>query len=81
MKTTITFEMDADNLGHATDEHLAQIWHIGQANPAAFGDIDACTLVESVGLEIVRRWLAATPPALCMHQPRHILLVRQTGRA
>ena len=31
---TISFEVDSDRLGSYADEHLAQLWHIGQANPA-----------------------------------------------
>lgn len=38
MKTTITFEVDGDELECHTDEYLAQLWHIAQANPAPFGD-------------------------------------------
>lgn len=72
MKTTITFEVDTDNVAHYTDEHIAQLWHIGQANPATLGDVQACTLVESLSREIVCRWLANTPPALWTHQGRHI---------
>lgn len=72
MKTTITFEIDDDNLAHFTDEHIAQLWHISEANPAKFGDVQACTLAESLSREIVCRWLAKTPPALWTHQARHV---------
>ncbi len=70
--TTITFTIDADNLRTYTDEYIAQLWHISQANPAPYGDADACEFAEHVGREIVRRWLAETPPTLWTHQGRHI---------
>lgn len=69
--TSITFHVDADNLSRFTDEHIAQLWHIAQANPAPFGDAQACDFAEQVGREIVRRWLATTPPELWNHQGRH----------
>ncbi len=72
MKTTITFEVDGDELERHTDEYLAQLWHIAQANPAPFGDRQACGLAEQVGREIIRRFLVATPPQLWNHQGRHV---------
>lgn len=69
--TSITFQIDADKLPHINDSYLAQLWHIAQANPAEFGDVTACDIAERVGREIVRRWLAATPPELWHHQGRH----------
>lgn len=72
MKTTITFEVDANNLGSFNDTYLSQLWHVAQANPAPFGDPDACNLAERVGREIIRRWLEATPPELWAHQGRHL---------
>lgn len=69
--TYITFQIDADKLPHYTDAYLAQLWHIAQANPAPFGDAQACEFAEQVGREIVRRWLATTPPELWHHQGRH----------
>ncbi|MPS93171.1 hypothetical protein [Comamonas sp.] len=61
--SSITFQIDADKLPGINDSYLAQLWHIAQANPAEFA--------ERVGREIVRRWLAATPPELWHHQGRH----------
>lgn len=69
--TSITFQIDADKLPGINDSYLAQLWHIAQANPAEFGDVMACDFAERVGREIVRRWLAATPPELWRHQGRH----------
>ena len=70
--TTITFEVDSDNLAQLEDTYLAQLWHIGQANPAPFGDPAACNLAERLGREIIRRWLAQTGPELWTHQGRHV---------
>lgn len=81
MKTTITFEVDTDRLSSFNDEYIAQLWHVSQANPAPFGDADACEFAEYVGREIVRRWLAATPPQLWTHQGRHITAQQPAGRA
>lgn len=69
--TTITFQVEAEKLPHFTDSYVAQLWHIAQANPAPFGDAQACAFAEQVGREIVRRWLANTPPELWHHQGRH----------
>ena len=79
--TTITFTVDANDLSRYTDEHIAQLWHIAQANPAPYGDADACDFAEHVGREIVRRWLATTPPELWTHQGRHIAPPAAIGRA
>lgn len=70
MLHNITFQIDTDAscLGNFTDEWLASLWHIGQANPAPFGDRDAGLLVKAVGDEIVRRWLARNPATLYNHQ-------------
>ena len=80
MKTAITFEVDADSLARQSDEHLAQLWHIGQANPAPFGDATACEFAEHVGREIIKRWLAGVAPALCSHQSRHVAQEVPEGR-
>lgn len=72
MKTTIAFDVDTENLPHITDEYLAQLWHVSQANTAPYGDRTACEFAEHVAREIVRRWVSAQPPALWHHQGRHI---------
>ena len=69
---TIAFEVDSDRLGSYTDEHLAQLWHIGHANPAPFGDAAACNFAELVGREVIRRWLVQVGPALWTHQASHV---------
>lgn len=79
MKTAITFTVDTANLQSYTDQHLVQLWHISQANPAAFGDRDACEFTEHVAREIIRRFLALTAPDLWTHQGRHVAAAR-SGR-
>jgi len=81
MNTTITFEVDSENLQSYTDQYLAALWHIGQANPAPFGDRDACRFAEDVGREIIRRFLANTGPELWHHQGRHVEAVPKTYAA
>lgn len=71
MKTAITFSIDTAKLDGYTDQHIAQLWHIAQANPAPITDRDAGELAESIGREIIKRWLQALPPELWAHQGRH----------
>ncbi len=71
MKTTVTFEIDTGSLNNATDAYLAQLWHLAQANPAPISDRDAGELAETIGREIIRRWLKATGPELHAHQGHH----------
>ena len=70
--TIITFEVDTARLASCSDEYLAQLWYVGQANPAPFGDPQACAFAESVGREIIRRWVCAANPALWSHQACHM---------
>ncbi|BDI07133.1 hypothetical protein [Sphaerotilus microaerophilus] len=65
----VTFDIDPAGLASFTDSHLAALWHIGQANPAAHGDREAGELAGAVGFEIIRRWLSDTAPELHAHQP------------
>ncbi|RYF02353.1 MAG: hypothetical protein EOO32_00075 [Comamonadaceae bacterium] len=74
--TTITFKVHHDRLQGYTDEHLASLWHIAQANPAPYGDRDACDFAEQVGREIIRRFVAQTGPELWNHQGRHATRVQ-----
>jgi hypothetical protein len=71
MKATIAFNIDTDSLQGYNDDHLAQLWHIGQANPAPIQDRAAGELAEKIGREIIRRWLGGVPPALWSHQGHH----------
>lgn len=73
MKAAITFTLDTDQLSGYTDQHVALLWHIVQANPADYGDATACELAEHVGHEIIRRFVSQQPPALWTHQGRHPL--------
>jgi len=77
--TTITFTVAEGNLPNHTDQHLAALWHIAQANPAPFGDRTACAFAEHVGREIISRWLRSVPPELWAHQGRHVKVVHQQG--
>lgn len=72
MQVSITFEVSTDYLPNYTDAYIAQLWHVAQANPAPFGDLSACRFAEHLAREIVRRWLAQTPPDLWHHQGEHV---------
>lgn len=67
-KTTISFDVDTDNLKNTTDQHLALLWHLAQANPAPYGDRPAAELVKHIGWEIISRWLGKVPAELYHHQ-------------
>jgi hypothetical protein len=70
--TAITIEFDPDALHSYTDEHLAMLWHLAQANPAdGMATSKPGELAERIGREIIRRWLATVPPELHRHQGRH----------
>ena len=71
MKTQITIDIDTDALTNLTDSYLATLWHVTQANPAPIEDQAAGDVAEQVGREIIRRFLANTPPELWAHQGRH----------
>lgn len=64
MKVAITIEVDTDSLSNTTDEHLLHLWHVAQANPAAYGDKEAVKLAESLRHEIVRRWIDSQTPGI-----------------
>jgi hypothetical protein len=66
----ITIEVDTGQLTRYDDAHLATLWHVAQANPAAHGDPNAGRLAEHIGREIIHRWLKATQPELWRHQGR-----------
>lgn len=71
MRTSITFDIDTAALPHYTDEYLAKLWHIAQANPAPISDRAAGELAELIGREIIKRWLMGREPDLWSHQGRH----------
>lgn len=70
MKHSIAIVIDDECLGGKTDAYIAQCWHVAQANPAPHGNRDAGALAETIGREIIRRWLASpvAEPALYHHQ-------------
>lgn len=81
---TITFDIDLDRIAIYNDSYIAQLWHISQANPAPFGDHDACDFAEELSREIVRRWLKDVPSELWHHQAKNAALIdtrRCTGMA
>ncbi len=71
MKTAVTIEVDTDTLHNVTDAHLVNLWHVAQANPAPMADRDAGQLVEEVGREIIRRFIAERTPELWARQGAH----------
>jgi hypothetical protein len=72
MKASITITFDTDSLQGYTDQHLAALWHVAQANPEdGFQSREPGELAEKIGREIIRRFLTQTPPALWEHQGRH----------
>lgn len=72
MQATVTIDIDTDKLDGYTDTYLAQLWHIAQANPAdGFASSEPGRLAEYIGREIIRRFLANTPPDLWHHQGAH----------
>jgi len=72
MKTTISITVDTDALQSYTDQHLASLWHVAQANPVdGFSSPDPGVLAERIGREIIRRFLVNTTPELWAHQGSH----------
>ncbi|MDX3455094.1 hypothetical protein PV396_24655 [Streptomyces sp. ME02-8801-2C] len=70
-KVTISIDLDLNALSRVSDSRLAMVWHVAQANPAPHADEMAGRVVAKVGWEIIRRWLAATPPEMYHHQQDH----------
>lgn len=78
--TSITITFNLDSLQSDTDEFLAQLWHVAQANPAPIFDRAAGEIAERIGREIIRRWLERQPAALWSHQGRHHYVCAQDAR-
>lgn len=78
MKHEVTFQIDTGMLQSYTDEHLAALWHIAQANPAPITDIKAGELAEAIGREIIRRWMRWAGTPLWNHQGCHHFSVALT---
>lgn len=68
---SITIDINTESLVDMTDEHLAALWHVAQANPADISDVDAGRVAEAIGREIIRRFLVTTGPELYSHQGHH----------
>jgi hypothetical protein len=64
----VQFKIDSDQLTGYTDEYLATLWHIAQANPAEDSDRTAGQLAERIGREIISRFIKAAPIPLWNHQ-------------
>lgn len=80
MNHRITIEIDENKLEHYTDQHLATLWHVAQANPEdGFTNREPGEIAERVGREIIRRFLAQTPPPLWDHQGRHFEPAKETA--
>lgn len=80
-KHEITIVIDEADLARVTDEHLAMWWHVAQANPAdGFASATPGNLAETIGREIIRRWLAGVRPELWNHQGRHYYWHELTSR-
>lgn len=71
MKTAINIVIDSDELSTVTDQYLADLWHVSQANPAPMEDREAGEIAEAIGREIISRFLRNTPPSLWNHQGKH----------
>lgn len=80
MKATVTFQIDTDTLHCLRDDYLAALWHVAQANPAPIEQDAPGRLAEHIGREIIRRWLAATPPLLWAHQGAHAEFCRRLAQ-
>jgi hypothetical protein len=71
MKAEVTFKIDSGKLSQYTDEYLASLWYIAQANPAPIENMEAGAIAEHIGREIISRWVRSTGVPLWNHQGRH----------
>ncbi len=73
-KHVIGIEIDLDALTSHTDEYLALCWHVAQANPvSSFDSREPELIAETVGREIIRRWLSEVRPQLWNVKGGHFL--------
>lgn len=71
-KVAITIEFDVNKLSTYTDEFLATLWHVAQANPAdGFATSEPGEIAQKIGWEIIRRWLRGVDPEMYRHQQQH----------
>lgn len=67
---TVTFE--TDNLSSYTDQYVATLWHVAQANPVdGFKNREPGDVAERIGREIIRRFIKRIGPELWNHQGSH----------
>ncbi len=71
MKITISIDIDTGKLRTFTNEHLSDLWHVAQANPAPISDMTAGELADEIGREIIRRWLKENPGNMYHHMGSH----------
>jgi len=69
-KVSITVQINTSDLCRLSDEHIAMLWSVAQANPAKDYDREAGEIVSTIGFEIIHRWLRQNPPPLYNHQAR-----------
>lgn len=77
----IILDLEKQELASVCDAYLVALWHAGQWNSAPADDTEACRAAESIGREIIRRWLVATPPELWMRQGDHAKTLPGIARA
>ena len=78
-KVEISISFDLDALKGYTDDYLARLHYVCQANPADIDDAAAIDAAEAVKAEILERWLRKAPISMFHHQGRHMRLVRRGG--
>lgn len=72
MKISITIGIDTDHIETMSDSSLATLWHVAQANPFdPFACRHAGRIVETIGREIIKRFVSRIPPELWHHQGSH----------
>lgn len=77
-KYSITINPPND-LSGVTETYLVALWHLSQINPAPFGDLEACRFAESVGREIIRRFVTEVGPELWAVQGAHVELAKRVS--
>ena len=68
MKTEILISFEEDRLEDYSSDFLATLWRVSQWNPAPSTDKRAGEIADKIAREIVKRWLARTPPELWRHK-------------
>lgn len=69
MQADITIKIDTEGIRGYTDQYVATLWHIAQANPEdGYESPWPGKLVEEIGSEIIRRFVTRTEPELYHHK-------------